>query len=304
MSKIITTSYLEKLNEIIDEFDSSPNLDLLVDFFIEEVEKDINRNGNRNKKIFSSNIFEKLNEIKNIEELKKIFTYINIIINTFSNQYLHIHINADLSENTQDNLITLFTWRALAESLYDNLLIENEIKTLKTETSRDLIMPTDNNGHITNQILKRRHGLKHKLRFFEKIKSLINANTSSGMLINNNTSAFGFINLSDFSEFPDPINTHLNFGDTLRNTFIKIGEDKVLRLATIINLFPSITGQNIWFKDFIRDEISSYKNFKKVITITSGEKTPEGLLDMQKQNKFQAEEIYTIFSFELYNYEY
>lgn len=299
MSKIITTSYLEKLNEIIDEFDSSPKLDLLVDFFIEEVEKDINRKGNRNQKIFSSNSLEKLNKIKNIEELKKIFTYINIIINTFSNQYLHIHINADLSENIQDNLITLFTWRALAESLYDNVLIENEIQTLKTETSRDLIMPTDNNGHITNQILKRRHGLKHKLRFFEKIKSRINDNASSGMLININTSAFGFINLSEFTEFPESLNSYINFGDTIRNTFKKLGEDKVLSLSKIVNLFPTITGQNIWYKDFIREEISRYNNFKKVITITSGERTVEALLEMQKQNKFQADEIYTIFSFEL-----
>ena len=91
----------------------------------------------------------------------------------------------------------------------------------------------------------------------------------------------------------------MNFGDTLRYTFKKLGEDKVLRLSTIVNLFPSITGQNIWYKDFIRDEISRYNNFKKVITITSGEKTPEALLEMQKQNKFQADEIYTLFSFEL-----
>ena len=47
------------------------------------------------------------------------------------------------------------------------------------------------------------------------------------------------------------------------------------------------------------DEISRYSNFKKVITITSGEKRPEALLEMHIQKKFQAEEIYTIFSFEL-----
>ena len=42
-----------------------------------------------------------------------------------------------------------------------------------------------------------------------------------------------------------------------------------------------------------------YNNFKKVVTITSGEKTLEALLEMQKQNKFQADEIYTLFPFEL-----
>ncbi len=78
-----------------------------------------------------------------------------------------------------------------------------------------------------------------------------------------------------------------------------MGREKVERLSMIINLFPSITGKNIWYKDFMSDEISRYNNFKKIITITSGEKTPEALLEMQKQNKFQAEEIYTIFSFEL-----
>jgi hypothetical protein len=299
MSRIITSNYIEKLNEVIDEFDSSPKLNFLVDFFIEEVEKDQNRKGNRNQKNFSSNNLEKLNEIKNSDELKKIFAYINIIIYTFSNQYLHIHINTDLSENISDNLITLFTWRALAESLYDNDLIENEIKTLKTETSRDLIMPNDNNGHVTNQIFRRRHGLKHRLRFVEKIKNKINDTTSSGILININASAFDFVNLSDFSEFPDSLNTFVNFGYGRKDIFKEMGREKVERLSTIVNLFPSITGKNIWYKDFLSDEINRYNNFKKVITITSGEKTPEALLEMRRQKKFLAEEIYTIFSFEL-----
>ena len=78
-----------------------------------------------------------------------------------------------------------------------------------------------------------------------------------------------------------------------------MGREKVERLSMVLNLFPSITGKGIWYKDFIRDEIKKYNNFKKVITISSGEKTSEQLLEMQKQNKFQAEEIYTIFSFEL-----
>ena len=78
-----------------------------------------------------------------------------------------------------------------------------------------------------------------------------------------------------------------------------MGREKVERLSLIINLFPSITGKNIWYKDFMSDEINRYNNFKKIITITFGEKTPEELLEMQKQKKFQAEEIYTIFSFEL-----
>jgi hypothetical protein len=299
MSRIITNNYIVKLNELINEFESSPNLNSFVDFFKEEILKDQNRKGNRNQKIFSSNDVEKINELKNAEELKRIYTYINIIINAFPDQYLHIHINSDFSEKISDNLITLFTWKALVESLYEKNLLENEIKALNIETRSDLVMPNDNNGHATNQIFRRRHGLKHKLRFVEKINSQTNDTSNSGILININTGAFGCVNLSDFSEFPESLNSYVNFGDTLRNTFKKLGEDKVLRLSTIVNLFPSITGQNIWYKDFIRDEISRYNNFKKVITITSGEKTPEALLEMQKQNKFQADEIYTLFSFEL-----
>ena len=217
----------------------------------------------------------------------------------FSNRYLHIHLNKDLSENISDNLITLFILGELAESSFDNQILENEIKTLKIETSRDLILANDNNGHTTNQIFRRRHGLKHRLRFVEKIKNQINDTTSSGILININASAFDFVNLSDFSEFPDSLNTFVNFGYARKDIFKEMGREKVERLSTIVNLFPSITGKNIWYKDFMSDEINRYNNFKKNITITSGEKTPEALLEMQKQKKFQAEEIYTIFSFEL-----
>jgi hypothetical protein len=299
MSRIITSNYIETLNKVINEFERSPELKLLVEFFTEEVEKDQIRTSNRNQRIFSSNNLEKLNEIKNSKELKRIHTYINIIINAFSNRYLHIHLNIDLSDNVLDNLITLFTWGSLVESLCDNQHLEDEIKSLKTETSRAIIIPNENNGHATNQIFRRRHGQRHRLRFIDKIKSQINNNASSGILINVNTGAIDCVDLSDFSKFPETLNSHVNFGDSLRNTFKKLGEDKVLRISTIVNLFPSITGQNIWYKDFIRDEISRYDNFKKVITITSGEKTPEALFEMNKMNKFQADEIYTLFSFEL-----
>jgi hypothetical protein len=299
MSRIITSNYIEKLNNVISEFEISPKLKLLVDFFLEEVEKDQYRKVNRNQKYFLPSNLDKLNEIKNSDELKRLYIYINIIINAFSKQYLHIHLNTDLSENISDNLITLFILGALSESSFDNQILENEIKSLKIETSRDVIIANDSNGHKTNQIFRRRHGQKHRLRFVEKIKSQINNPSSNGILINVNTTAIDCAELSDFSKFPESLNSHVNLGDSLRNTFKKMGEDKVLRISTIVNLFPAITGQNIWYKDFIRDEISRYSNFKKVITITSGEKTPEALLEFIKLNKFQADEIFTLFSFEL-----
>ena len=111
----------------------------------------------------------KLNEIKSDEKLKTIYSYINILIKNFTRQYLHIHINEDLSENMTDNLVSIISWGALSESIYDNNILSNEIGFLKTEIKRDLIIPYDNNGHLTNQIFTKRLGLIHKLNFFEKI---------------------------------------------------------------------------------------------------------------------------------------
>jgi hypothetical protein len=102
---------------------------------------------------------------------------------------------------------------------------------------------------------------------------------------------------------PKALNSYINFGESLQSLYDK--NNAILsRVDTIINLFPAITGSNIWYHDFITESIKQWNrlgefNFKKVITITVGEKTPESLLDMQKQNKFQAAEIYTIFPFEI-----
>jgi hypothetical protein len=299
MSKVITVNYFDKLNARIKDFEQSKNLSSLVNFFIEEVQKDQNRKGSRNQNVFSANSLVNLFELNDSEELRKIFVYTNIIFKSFAGQYLHIHINADLSENIVDNLITLFAWEGMVSCSYSKDLLLNETNYLNKKIGTNLILPSDNNHHIINQIYRERFGIKHRLKFISQINSLPENTTNNGLLLNLNTSSGKCVNLSEFTEFPESLNSYINFGDTLRNIFHKLGEDKVLRLSTIINLFPSITGQNIWYKDFIRDEISRYINFKKVITITSGEKTHEALLEMQKQNKFQAEEIYTIFSFEL-----
>jgi hypothetical protein len=299
MSKIITDDYINKLIELIEEFEQSTNLTSLVNFFEEEVQKDQNRKGSRNQKVFSANNLVKLREIKDSVELRRIFVYTNIIFKAFTGQYLHIHINADLSENLVKNLITLFVWEASVNCSYDKDFLDNEINFLKTESKRDLIMPNDNNGHVTNQIFRKRHGIKHKLKFIEQIKSLPDKITNNGLLLNLNTSTNSYVNLSEYSICPVSLNKFVNFGNSRKDIFKEMGREKVERLSMIINLFPSITGNNIWYKDFMSDEINRYSNFKKVITITSGEKSPEALLEMQKQNKFQAEEIYTIFSFEL-----
>jgi hypothetical protein len=299
MSRIITQNYFNKLNDLIKGFEQSSNLSSLVDFFIDEVRKDQNRKASRNQNVFSSNDFVKLIEIKSSEELRRIYAYTNIISKSFTDKYLHIHINADLSENLVENLITLFAWEGIVGSSQCKDLLLNETNYLNKKISANLILPSNNNQHKINQIYRERFGIKHRLKFIEQINKLPENSANNGLLLNINTSNSKCVNLSEFSEFPETLNSYINFGDTLRNTFKKLGEDKVLRLSTIVNLFPSITGQSIWYKDFIRDEINRYNNFKKVITISFGEKTTEAILEMHKQNKFQADEIYTIFSFEL-----
>ncbi|WP_430399096.1 hypothetical protein [Flavobacterium sp.] len=303
MSRIITDNYINKLNDLIEKLESSQIFCSLLDFFIDEVKKDQNRKGNRNQKVFSVKDLEKLNEIKKCDELNRIFDYINIIIKAFSGQYLHIHINANLSDYFLDNLTSLFAWKTLVGCSYDEDFLDNEINFLKKVTKSDLLMPSDNNGHATNQIFRKRHGLKHKLKFIEKIKSINSNNQKNGLLLNFNSSAGKCVNLSDFSIFPKSLNTYVNFGNSLQNIY-DIDDFILQNIGTIISLFPAERGKKVWYSDFISENINAWNqlpgiNFTKVITITSGEKTPEALLEMYKQNKFQSEEIYTVFSFEL-----
>lgn len=303
MSRIITDNYIEKLNSIIEEFEMSDNFCSLLDFFTEEVQKDQNRKGNRNQKVFSVNDLHRIETINESEELKRIFAYTNMTIKAFTGQCLHIHINIDVSKETVENLTSLFTWEALVECLYDRETLDNEITFLKEETRRDLIMPSNNNGHAINQIFRNRQGQKHSLKLLKKVKQLPESTANNGLLLNLNTSAENSVSLSDFSVFPESVNTCVNYGDSLQDIYDR--NDSILQnISTIISLFPGERGRNVWYHKFISENINAWNqfpefNFSKVITITSGEKTPEALLEMQKQNKFQAEEIYTIFSFEL-----
>jgi hypothetical protein len=298
MSRIITENYSNRLNILINEFETSPNLSSIVNFFLKEVHKDQNGKVSKNQKVFSTNNQVKLIELKESIDLNKTYTYIKIIVNAFKGQYLHIHINLDLSDDLCDNLITLFVWESFLSGLYDCSILNKEIEELSSKISRELYLPNDN-GPNENRIRRERKGLRHRLNFINHLANLKNHNPPIGVLLNTNKGLKNSVYLSEFSEFPKSTNNYLNFGDNLKNIFLDMGREKVEALSVILNLFPSFTGRNIWYKDFIRDEIMRYNNFKKVITITSGEKTAEKLLEMQKQNKFQAEEMYTIFSFEL-----
>lgn len=302
MSRIITNNYFTKLNQILNTFEINPNLRNLIDFFLEDITKDQNRLRNRNQKIFTSNDLIKLNEIISDEKLKTIYSYINILIKNFNRQYLHIHINDDLSENMTDNLVSIISWGALSESIYDDNILSNEISFLKTEIKRDLIIPYDNNGHLTNQIFTKRLGLIHKLKLFEKIIKFSQNTGNNGLLINLNTTANVCVNLSDFSIFPESINSFINFGNNLQSIYDR-NNSVLQKISTIINVFPAERGKNIWYHDFIMENINAWNqlpgyNFSKIITVTSGKKNSEELLQMRKLNKFQSEEFYPIFSFE------
>jgi hypothetical protein len=298
MSRIISENYSNRLNSLINEFEFSPNLCSLIDFFIDEIQKDQSVKGSKNQKVFSANDLEKLNEISESEELNKIYAYLRIIIKDFQGKYLHIHLNTNLSESIIDNLTTIFVWEALVSCKYDEGALNDEIAGLISKNSRAINL-TDANGHSENRLRRERKGWRHKVKLNNQILNFDNSCTINGVLLNLNKSAECSVNLSEFSIFPESLNTYMNFGNNLRNVFTEMGQEKVERLSVILNIFPAISGKNIWYKDFIRDEIMRYTNFKKVITITSGEKTAENLLEMKKQNKFQAEEMYTIFSFEL-----
>lgn len=301
MSRLITNEYTDKLEKLINEFEQSTKLTSLINFFVDEIKKDQNRKGN--KKIFSIKDFKKLNEIIDSYNLKRIFAYINIIIKSYKGKYLRIHLNVDLSENLIDNLITLTAWDAISEGLYDDSIIDEQIKTLKLKTALPL-EATNNNGHSLNQLYRERYGLQHKLKLIDKIKSLKNTIPQSGMLLNLNKTAGNSVCLSEFSLFPESLNTLINFGNSLQ--YIYNNNTSILQnIGTIINLLPAERGKNIWHSDFVSENINRWNelpefNFSKVITITSGEKTTESLLEMYKQKKFQAEEIYTVFPFEIH----
>ncbi len=303
MSKIITDDYLNKLNELIAESQISSNFYSFLIFFRNEIERDQKRIGSRNRKVFSRNHLEKLIEIQESNDLKRIYAYLKIIIEKFTGHYLHIHINAELSESTINNIVSLFAWEALVNCSYDNDLVLKEINDLTTATSSSLVLPANNSQRIINQKYKERYGLSHRLKFTKTINNLPESNLNKGLLLNLNSSAVDCVNLSDYSIFPNALKTYVNFGKDLQFIFDE-RNDILQNISTIINLFPAERGRNIWYQNFITETINAWNQFPeyeftKVITITSGEKPPEKLLETQRRNRFQTDEMYTIFPFEL-----
>jgi hypothetical protein len=303
MSKIVSDNYINKLNSTLERFDFSDNLKSLINFFNEQIKIDQSRKGSKNQKVFSSKDFNFLQQFQQSSKIKRIIAYFNNIINSFDGNYLQIHLNIDLDDSVLNQIIFLFTWDAILNSSLDEDKIKIDIKNLDSEIQRDLILPSDNNKHRVNQLLRDVKGKKYRKKFLQNVLKLTCSQNENSWLINVNRGFSTSINISEYSEFPITLSSYINFGETLQNLYDN--DNTILtRVDTIINLFPTITGSNIWYHDYIAESIKEWNrleefNFKKVITITSGEKTPENLLDMQKQKKFQADEIYTIFPFEI-----
>jgi hypothetical protein len=303
MSRIVGKNYIDKLNSTLEGFDFSDNLKSLIDFFKEQVEIDQSRKGSKNQKVFSMKEFNFLQQLKESSEIKRILAYLYKLINSFDGNYLQIHLNIDLEDNVTNQITFLLTWDALINSRFDYSQIKKDIEALESEINRDLILPSDNNKHRLNQILREAKGKKYRKTFLQFFLNLTNNQINNGWLINASKGASTSFNISEYSDLPNALNSYLNFGDTLQDIYDN-NNTILSKVDTIINLFPAITGSNIWYQDFIAESINEWNqfdeiDFKKVITITLGEKTPESLSDMLKQNKFQVEEIYIIYPFEL-----
>ena len=296
MNRIISQKCLDRLKDLRSKFSLSPNLSCLIDFFESEVLKDQGKGG---RKIFKENSLLRVNDIKSSVKLKDIYSYIEIIARSFKGRFLHIHINEDLTDDIRDNLITLLVWKAFSCADYKTTTLQEEFENLIKKNKKEINLPATTSKNLVNPIFKQRSGDKHREKIIEMILNLKVVFKEEGVLINLNKTAENCVLLSEFSSFPEPLNLFLIFGKGGREVFREMGVEKTGRLSVVLNLFPSFTGKNIWFKDFIRDEITRYTNFKKVITITSGEKSAMELYEMQRQNRFQSEEIYTIFSFEI-----
>ena len=307
MSRLISDSYMLKICKLINSHSIPVNLVNTIDFFYNEVKNDFISSSNRNRKIFSEIDFKKVSEIKNSKRLKALFSYLNILIKAFDGMYLHIHINEEITELNTKCIETLFYWDVINRDSFDFNTLDEDLKNLVIKSNLPIELSSGNNGHDENRLRRERKGIKHKIKIF---KLLLNSNqvvNEVGTLLNINKASIDSVFISEFSELPSSLNTYINFGDAIQSIYNK-NNSILSRVHTIINLFPSITGLNIWYKDFIAESVIEWNkldeiNFKKVITITSGEKNPESLSEMLKLNKFQAEEIYIINPFEL-NYDY
>ena len=229
----------------------------------------------------------------------------NIIIDSYTGQFLHIHININLSDEVLDNLITLFAWNISFDSLYDSILIEKEVEILKKKIEQDIVIPSSNNGHDINKLLKEKNGIKQRLKFLDYLKNSLPISSDKNILLNLNNGKQENVYLTDYNILPQALNSYLNFGDNMQTIY----DNKISILSKIdkiINLFPILRGQNVWLQDYIKESVDLWNNdadinFNKIVTITAEEKPLDNLLNMQRDNKFQANEIYTIFPFELQN---
>lgn len=304
MTSILTDSYYEKLNFITNERIIPISLDSVINYFLNELSIDELREKNKSRRLFNTKVIQKIQTIRQTE-LIKLYKYLNIIIDSYTGQFLHIHININLSDEVLDNLITLFAWNISFDSLYDSILIEKEVEILKKKIEQDIVIPSSNNGHDINKLLKEKNGIKQRLKFLYYLKNSLPISSDKNILLNLNNGKQENVYLTDYNILPQALNSYLNFGDNMQTIY----DNKISILSKIdkiINLFPILRGQNVWLQDYIKESVDLWNNdadinFNKIVTITAEEKPLDNLLNMQRDNKFQANEIYTIFPFELQN---
>lgn len=303
MSRIISDNYRNRISALINFYPIPLNLSKTIEFFSWEIKKDLSSKGNRNRKIFSESDLERICIIRESKSLRILFSYLNILIDSFEGVHLNIHVNVDLTQNMLENLKTLFYWDIKSKAKYETNLLNNNLNNLtKLTDKKNPLVLANANGHQENRMRRERKGQRHKKLLIDFLLKIDNSSPSeNGILLNVNGGSSCV--LSDFSEFPESINAIINYGNSLQELY-EMNNNVLSKINTIINLFPAERGQNIWYQDFIAENINKWNrfdefNFKKVITITSGQKTPESLSDILKQNKFHAEEIYLIYPFEL-----
>lgn len=294
MSKIITIDYYNKLGVILGA-KKMPNS--IIDFFLKEIEHDQEKRVKR-KQVFSRKALE---NVRNFCALENLYPYLHIVVNAFQKHYLHLHINQDLTPDIKNNIITVFAWDLLMNASYDTSSLKHEIMELEQEIKPPINL--GEGGGDENSLYKKRYGKKHRLKLLKKTDLINSESINKGTLLNLNNGMRSSVDFSEFSTFPPSLNTYINFGETLQDVYTK--NNLVLeKIHTVINLFPAERGRSIWYYDFLMENIEKWNQlpnyaFDKVITITCGRKTADDLIRMQRENKFQSQETYIVFPFEL-----
>lgn len=282
-----------------------------IDFFFKETMKDKGK-ANRQKRIFSDSKVIQIEILQSSKKLKSIFNYLISVIENFSGNSIHIHINIELEESELYSLKLAFAFYTYKLGFKDLHLIEEEL--LKLDAEPKISEYPDCNGRVLNKLEKKYNGKRHQKRYLEFLRCLNNYSSSSSspneFLLNINRLDGDDNFISEYSKMPQSYDYFPNFGKRIGDLF-EVRSDKHLEQpqffvnsTTVINLFPVLFGPNVWYDTFIFDSLERWNetvgcNFRKIVTVTAKHDTFENLLKIKKANKFNVEELYVIFPFEI-----